>query len=342
MRSKNLRTRATTVKAEENWIVGAISKVFAWSELANDMCPLVDRRCASCWAYTMPINASTVSSSPNEGWLCASCESQYYCVDCVNSFTLHLGSSECARLQREYQAGRILSPSKLRIQDFPSSYRIEIERVSSASTIIFAGQKIRFLLHQTSRASSHLPGTGEDQPFEAVMVSHRIGHGHWENVEPTIKRHYGLVCEAHLIAGRASAAFAERIVNLAASASPLQTPGFRLKLLKVQPAVIVEVEGGGGCYFVAEKDGQSARKISLNDLGRDDSGIIEAFSHYAIQSYGHPILVSRVIASEADNEILLTDLLVYHNDVEKRQAMEAFFRSHSCNGICRALDLRAA
>jgi hypothetical protein len=333
--------------SDEKWLPAVIEKVYKWSEVAKDMAALVDSRCASCWTLISRASSdvsnfieaprSPVAESQS-GWLCASCEARYYCVDCMSQFTLHLGSTECARIQRERQAGRIVSlpvTDQNEMRMLPS-YRIEIEQAQSAAAVVFAGQKLRCVT-RTIFHGSHASSCAKNESTAPVMVCHRIGHGHWEDVDPAVRRHYETVCRFHAIAGRIAKDFSEQFAaSRATHGSPIG-----LHQVRVQPAIILEVKGGdgGGCYFVLEEHGHAAVKMPPSDLKRDDMAALEALGHYAVRVHHFPLLVSKAVRFEVERAILITDLIIQHSDAGSQQAMEAFFRSHVCNNVCKVLHI---
>jgi hypothetical protein len=331
------------------WLPAVIEKVYKWSEVADDMAPLVDKRCATCWTLISRassdvsnfIEAPRRPSMPESqsGWLCASCEARYYCVDCMGQFTLHLGSAECAALQRERQSGRIVSPSAADLGEtrMLPSYRIEIEQAQSASAVVFAGQKLRYLTNSRSH-DSHAFRCDMNGATSPIMVCHRIGHGHWEDVDPAVRRHYETVCRFHAIAGRIANAFSEQC---AAASRPSRHGSASGLQVRAQPAMIIDVKGGdgGGCYLVSEDHAYAAMKLRPSDLKHDGIAALEALGHYAIRFHHFPLLATKVIRFESESSILITDLIIQHSDAGSQQASEAFLRSHVCNNACKELQI---
>jgi hypothetical protein len=341
-------TSSVIASNDEKWLPAVIEKVYMWSEVASDMAPLVDKRCASCWTLISRASSdvSNFIEAPQRprmpesqsGWLCASCEARYYCVDCMSQFTLHLGSAECAALQLERQSGRIVSPSAADLGEtwMLPSYRTEIEQAQSASAVVFAGQKLRYLTNARSHGS-HASRCDMIEATTPIMVCHRIGHGHWEDVDPAVRRHYETVCRFHAIAGRIANAFSEQC---AAASRPRLGSASGLQV-RVQPGMTIEVKGGdgGGCYFVSEDHAYAAVKLRPSDLKHDGIAALEALGHYAIRFHHFPLLASKVIRFESESSILITDLIIQHSDAGSQQATEAFLRSHVCNNVCEELQM---
>ena len=136
----------TTTKMPASRTTHDIERVYAWSDLACDLVPLVDSPCASCYTeVVVKSSMESLSTPPStiscKGWLCASCLSRHYCQECITEFTAHLGSTECDRLAIQQREGRLLvEPTEpvsyvIKIANAESRYRCSIQDKSSRTSI---------------------------------------------------------------------------------------------------------------------------------------------------------------------------------------------------------------
>lgn len=114
----------------EQWTKATIRHALSWSSHANALAPLLDHRCPSCYTH--------VGDDPGRGWQCASCRAVFYCVDCMDRFTWHLGSAECQAKAVEYKTGYLIDGRLV-------SYAIALQPISSVARAAFEGHRAHFV-----------------------------------------------------------------------------------------------------------------------------------------------------------------------------------------------------
>jgi hypothetical protein len=123
-----------------DWTMLVVASAHMWNTTTNQLCHLVDRRCQTCYR-TVANNKLIVRQ---DHFKCATCQSCYYCADCVKQFTWHLGSKECAEFVSKSQSAQLHRAS------IPS-YHVAVERGVSAGRAAFDGKKLQFLNDENKR-----------------------------------------------------------------------------------------------------------------------------------------------------------------------------------------------